>query len=104
MGHFIVWNLSGWSVYNISGKIRVFVFVEGDNKTNETDNEQINEECGGEEEKEEINLSKALEKADKLKTYCLRKIIHGTTPKCQVSEITDKAMNFTTKKIQQTSM
>ena len=62
-------------------------------------------ECGGEEEKEEINLSKALEMADKLKTYCLRKIIHGDhPPKCQVSEITDKAMNFTTKKLQQTSM
>ena len=37
-------------------------------------------ECGGEEEKEEINLSKALEMADKLKTYCLRKIIHGDHP------------------------
>ena len=32
-------------------------------------------ECGGEEEKEEINLSKALKMADKLKTYCLRKLI-----------------------------
>ena len=43
MGHLIVWNLSGWSVYNISGKIRVFAFADGDNKTNETDNEQISE-------------------------------------------------------------
>ena len=37
-------------------------------------------ECGGEEEKEEINLSKALEMANKLKTHCLRKIIHGDHP------------------------
>ena len=50
-------------------------FVEvGDNKTNEPDNEEESvKECDGEDEKEEITLSKALEMADKLKMYCLRK-------------------------------
>ena len=37
-------------------------------------------ECEGEEEKEEIHLSKALEMADKLKMYCLRKRIHNAHP------------------------
>ena len=56
------------------GKSGGFVAEVGDNKTNEPDNEEKSvKECEREEEKEEITLSKALEMADKLKLYCLRK-------------------------------
>ena len=43
-------------------------------KTNESDNEEeSSKECEGEEEKEKITLSEALEMADKLKICSLRK-------------------------------
>ena len=61
-------------------------------------------ECEGEEQKEEITLSKALEMADKLKMYCLRKGIPDAHPKSQVSDIADKIMNFSTKNLQQSSI
>ena len=54
--------------------------------------------------KEEITLSKALEMADKLKMYCRRKGILTPMPKSQVSEIADKVMNFTTKKLKRSSV
>ena len=49
----------------------------GDNKTNDPDNE---EECEGEEKKEEITLSKGLEIADNLKMYCPRKGVPDAHP------------------------
>ena len=61
--------------------------------------EKKNEE---EEENEEITSSKALEMADKLKMYCLRKAIPDVH--CQVSEIEDKTMNFTMKNPKQPSV
>ena len=55
-----------------------------DIKTNEPDNEESVNECEGEEEKEEITLSKALEMADKLKMYCLRKGIPDGHPQVPI--------------------
>ena len=59
----------------------------GDNKTIEPDIEKESvKECEREEAKKEITLSKALEMADKIKMYCLRKGIpdsHPASPKYQ---------------------
>ena len=57
-------------------------------KINEPDNE---EECEGEEEKEEVTLSKALEMADKLKMYCPRQGIPDAHP--QVPSIRNSRQN-----------
>ena len=59
------------------------MFTEvGDNNTIEPDNEKESaKECEREEAKKEITLSKALEMADKIKMYCLRKGIPDSHPK-----------------------
>ena len=89
----------------MSWQIRVISAIVGDNKTNEPDNEEESvKEYEGEEEKEEIPLNKALEMADKLKMYCLRKGILIPMSKSQVSEVADKVMHFTTKKVKQSSI
>ena len=86
MGHLIVWNVSGWCVYDISVKIRFFVEFR-DNKTSELDNEEKSaKEFEREEENEEITSSKSLEMTDKLKMYYPRKAIpdaHPPSPKYQ---------------------
>ena len=81
-----------------------FFFAEIRDKTyenngNESDKENEEEK---EETEEEINLTKALEMADKLKTYCLRKVIADVHS--QVSEIEDKIMNFSSQNLKQSSI
>ena len=74
----------------------VFFAEVWDNKTNEPDNEEESvKECEGEEEKEEITLSKTLETADKLKMYCLRKGFPDAHP--QAPSIRNSITNCTTK-------
>ena len=54
----------------------------GDNNTIEPVNEKESaKECGREEAKKEITLSKALEMADKIKMFCLRNGIPDSHPK-----------------------
>ena len=56
----------------------------GDNNTIEPVNEKESaRECEREEAKKEITLSKALEIADKLKMYCLRKGFSNAHPQIQ---------------------
>ena len=79
-------NLTKWNTFLFeTSSVDVFVTFHGksgvlsevrDNNTNDPDNEEESaKECEGEEEKEEITLSKALEMADKLIMYCPQKEI-----------------------------
>ena len=109
MGHLTTWdtfsvskpkiNLTKWDILlfetspadvfiTFQGESGFFFAEVGDNKTNESDHE---EECEGEEEKEEITLSKALEMADKLKLYCPSKGIPDDHP--QVTSIRSSGQN-----------
>ena len=58
------------------------MFTEvGDNNTIEADNEKESAKECEREAKKEISLSRALEMADKIKMYCLRKGIPDSHPK-----------------------
>ena len=98
MGHLIVWNLSGWCVYNISLKIRgflqKFVILKSMSLI-------MKKNVKEKKKRKKWHWVKHWRWLTNSKCIAQDKEFLTPTPKPQVSKIADKIMNFTTKNIQQ---